>query len=537
MQHHALGALLLTALPLAAQDICEGNGHGGAYIEVGPAYLGDFFRHDLGSPNAPNSFVVFSYSDGFQTTVHPVLGAVCLNVFSPIYGIIVLPTDATGNLHFDLFLPPLPEWVSLPPFYSNAVTFEGGAWSSSKTVPLYFENPNSWTPVSPMAEPRMYHTATYLGEDGRDNRIQVFIAGGGQGTVTIPTATSTTEIFNPLSRATSPGPDLAVERATHTATRLADGRVLIAGGLDSLGVCHASCELYDHSTGTLTPTGSMTTARAGHTATLLDDGRVLVTGGFQDYQNPATAWAAALNSAQNTAEIYDPASGTWTAAQQMVSKRAGHSATKMLDGRVLVVNGVNGGGVATPFGGIVPFFTHTVELFDPSTGAFTQVADLRVPMLFGPGGGRAFHGASLLSDGRVLVTGGNYTGGQNSEAISTVDAQVFDGTQWSLVSPLPTPVAWHNQLLLRNDKVLVSGGLQATGTTLVGKAFTGLHDGTTLVGANAIGINPGLPAAPVEFRGVMSATLMHDGAVLFYGGSTGLDTTALSSGFVYTPAP
>src|SRR6185295_2056461 len=99
----------------------------------------------------------------------------------------------------------------------------------SKTVPLWFENENSWTPVSSMGTARMYHTATQLGADGKDNRIKVLIAGGGGGTVTIPTATNTTEIFDPLSRTSTPGPTMSVERATHTATRLPDGRVLLAG--------------------------------------------------------------------------------------------------------------------------------------------------------------------------------------------------------------------------------------------------------------------------------------------------------------------
>ena len=123
------GSLLLLAFlatSSAAQDLCEGNGYGGAYIEVGPAYLGGFFSNDLGSPNAPGSFVVLSISDGFDATVHPVIGPVCLDIFSPIYQIIILPTDGAGNLHFDLFLPAIPTLVTLPPFYANAATFEGG---------------------------------------------------------------------------------------------------------------------------------------------------------------------------------------------------------------------------------------------------------------------------------------------------------------------------------------------------------------------------------------------------------------------------
>ncbi len=532
MKHLPLLAFVLLSTPAAAQDLCEGNGYGEAYIEVGPAYLGGFFSHDIGSPNAPGSFVVFSFSDGFDATVHPILGPVCLDIFSPVYGIIILPTDGAGNLHFDLFLPAIPSWVTLPPFYSNAVTFEGGAWSSSKTVPLYFENPDSWTPVSSMGTARMYHTATNLGANGRDDRIKIFVAGGGGGTVTVPTATNTTEIFDPLSRSFTAGPTMLVPRATHTATRLQDGRILLAGGLDSTGVCHASCEIYDRTTDQISPTGNMTAPRAGHTATLLDDGRVLVTGGFADYQNPSTAWATALNTAQNTAEIYDPATGTWKpVAQVMASKRAGHSATRLADGKVMLVNGISGGTTGI-WGNQTPVFTATVELFDPATETYNPLPSLTVFS-----SGRAFHGASLLGDGKVLVTGGVYRGGTDGEALSTTDCRAFDGTGWVSQAPLPVSVAWHNQITLENGKALVSGGLTADGWGVTPKSFTGLHQGTTVAPLNAVGLNPGLPLSTPETRGVMTVTRMHDGALLFLGGTTGASTTSLATGYVYTPKP
>ncbi len=530
-----LALALLSGTPFA-QDIAEGNGYGDAYIQVGPAYLGGFFKHDIGSPSAPNSFVVFSYSDGFQTTVHPVLGPVALNVFSPIYGIIVLPTGPTGNLHFELYLPAIPGWVGLPPFYSNAVTFEGGQWSSSKTVPLWFENENSWTPVSSMGTARMYHTATELGQDGKDNRIKVLIAGGGAGTVTVPTATRTTEIFDPLSRTSTPGPDMSCERATHTATLLPNGLVLLAGGLDSTGICQSSCELYDRSKNALLPAGSMSAPRAGHTATLLDDGRVLVTGGFANYTNPSTAWAAALNTAQNTAEIYDPATDVWTPVPDLMSsKRAGHTATKLLDGRVMVVNGISGGSIGI-WGNQVPVFTPKVDLFDPATGAFDPLPDLTVPSLV-PLGGRAFHAASLQGDGTVLVTGGVYTGGSNGEAISTVACASFDGSAWVVKAQLPVAVAWHNQVTLANGKAFVAGGLTADGWGLTAKSFTGVHEGAAVTPLGDIGTNPGIPGAPLGARGAMSVTRLHDGSLLFLGGTTGVTSTSLASGYVYTPKP
>ncbi len=541
MRRANLLALALLSPAPAAQDFCEGNGYGGAYMEMGPAYLGGFFSHDVGSPNAPSSFVVIAFSDGFDQSFHPLVGTVCLDLFSPAFGLLLLPTDGSGNVHFDLFLPAVPSWVSLPPFYANALTFEGGAWSISKTVPRWFENPDSWTPVSSLGTARMYHTATNLGADGKDDRIKVFVAGGGGGTVTVPSATNTTELFDPLSRSFTAGPAMQVERATHTATRLQDGRILLAGGLDSLGVCHASCEIYDRTTDTLAPTGSMTAPRAGHTATLLDDGRVLVTGGFADYQDPSTAWFTALNTSQNTAEIYDPATGAWTPVTQLMSaKRSAHSATKLADGRVMLINGIAGGAQVTtfpPFGPIitVPFFASTVELFDPATETFSPLPDLVVGA-FLPSG-RAFHGASLLGDGRVLVTGGVYRGGPNGEAISTADCQAWDGSSWTTQGSLPLAVAWHNQITLDNGKALVSGGLSADGVSLGAQSSTAVHDGTGVVTQNAIGLNPGIPGSVAQGRGAMTVTRMHDGGLLFLGGSTGSLPVSLATGFVYTPKP
>ncbi len=164
----------------------------------------------------------------------------------------------------------------------------------------------------------------------------------------------------------------------HTATLLPDGRVLVTGGdsdgLGLLGQCGAlrsearhvvangcdehgpllshshtpdrwsgacqrrfprqhslgSAEIYDPALGTWSSTPSMSTARADHTATLLQDGRVLVSGG-------RSADADANTSA--SAEIYDPALGTWSQTGSMTAERELHTATLLLDGRVLVSGG------------------------------------------------------------------------------------------------------------------------------------------------------------------------------------------------------
>ena len=101
--------------------------------------------------------------------------------------------------------------------------------------------------------------------------------------------------------------------SSHTATLLPTGKVLVAGGYNNEGDV-ASAELYDPATGTWTETGSLTTARDSHTATLLPNGKVLVAAGFGN-----SGWLS-------SAEVYDPASGTWTATGSLATARYSHTA-------------------------------------------------------------------------------------------------------------------------------------------------------------------------------------------------------------------
>ncbi|MEM7305309.1 MAG: kelch repeat-containing protein [Planctomycetota bacterium] len=524
-----LGALGALAAASAAQDLCEGNGYGEAYLEVSPAYIGGFFVHDMGSPQVPFGFGIFSISDSPAETTHPVIGQVCLDVTSPIYQIIPLPLDGSGNINLPLGLPNEPTLVTtLGPFYSNMATFEGGAWSMSKTIPLYFENADSFTPTGgSLSTPRMFHTATYLGQDGRDNRIGVFIAGGGEGTVTVPTAKDSTELYDPLTRTFSPGPQMLQERALHSATLLEDGRVLLAGGLDSSGVCSRTCELYDPATKTLTQTGDLSVERADHSATLLDDGRVLLVGGLQDYQNPVSGFAAALNTSLSTSEIYDPATGTWTLVPgNMQSKRSAHAATKLNDGRVLISGGVRGG-TGTGFGSEVPSFTNTCDIYDPALNAYVATASMPV--------GRALHGHSVLANGDVLITGGTLTAGSYGEAAATQSTGIWNGSIWLNSDPLPVPVAWHRQFPTADGKAHIMGGILGSLSSLSSATFSGIHDGTTFSSGAPIGTNPGIVGAAPDTRGNFTATKLHDGSFLLLGGQH--SSTVFDTGFVYTPAP
>jgi len=192
----------------------------------------------------------------------------------------------------------------------------------------------------------------------------------------------------------SPAPSLSTARAAHTATLLANGKVLVAGGGTGPFAATASAELYDPASSTWSPAASMTTARYLHAATTLRDGRVLVIGGSGD----GSGWDASTES-------YDPASDTWTStASRLGLPSAAHATTSLADGRVLVTGGVSD---ADP--------DATVELYDAVSGAWSSAERMT--------NGRDGHTATLLAGGDVLVTGG-FTGGPTGWVL-TASAELF----------------------------------------------------------------------------------------------------------------
>ena len=232
------------------------------------------------------------------------------------------------------------------------------------------------------------HLGTGSGTLLADGRV--LLTGGG-----LP-GIAETEIYDPGSRAWTRGSPMGTARRLHSVTLLRDGRVLIAGGFVCCVVegqtaretATASVELFDPATGTFAPTGSMAAARALHQATLLPDGRVLLSGGFGDSPSPGAP-------GREDAEVYNPATGTFSAGGDLQVGRFLHSAIPLTDGRVLVVGGVAGPGDRSAVA--------LTELYDPATNAWTP----------GPMVQPALPGATvtLLGNGKVLIFGGeNATG-------------------------------------------------------------------------------------------------------------------------------
>jgi hypothetical protein len=282
-----------------------------------------------------------------------------------------------------------------------------------------------------METARYAHKATLL-SDGR------VLVTGGISTADNRKALASTEIYDPATGEFIRGADMNAKRATHTATLLNTGKVLITGG--SAGESPfgelASAELYDPETQTFSPTGNMTTARGGHEATLLADGKVLITGGVgRDGNDPALA----------SAELYDPDSGTFTPVGSMSRSRVDHTATRLADGKVLIA-----GGFALNELAMKPSLS--AELYDPIQRSFVQTGSMNTP--------RFKHSAVLLPNGKILICGGADAG--NHSQITLTSVELYDPSNGKFTyagnTNFPRYKVKSSAVLLSNGKVLIAGG-------------------------------------------------------------------------------
>jgi hypothetical protein len=278
-------------------------------------------------------------------------------------------------------------------------------------------------------------------------------------------------------------------RAAHTATLLSDGRVLLAGGCDSDGCTAAatapSAEIYVPGRG-FEPGPPMRQPRDGHTATVLRDGRVLFVGGFSREGAPPLA----------SAELFNPATGTFEAAGELATARGGHVAALLPDGRVLIAGGWTG----------PRRYTASVEIFDPADLSFTAAA----PM------GRARHAAvaSTLTTGEVLVSGG-----QDAPGHGLNTAELYDPARrrWQPTAPMASPRFKHAAVVRADGRVLILGGTTDDEQILAGVE---VYDPPT----RSFSVASPMTVGRYKFADAVAARA--DGSLVVAGGGTRVETLA-----------
>lgn len=289
------------------------------------------------------------------------------------------------------------------------------------------------------------------------------------------------------------------KRGSHTATLLPSGNVLVAGGVDGSEPL-ASAELYDPVGQRWVPTGDMKRARSGHTATLLPNGTVLVAGGYVTGES---------TGATSLAEIFYPESGQWVRTGPMISSRQFHTATLLPDGNVLVAGGYD----STSYLG-------SAEIYYSTEARWRPAGNLTLP------GGRADHTATLLQDGRVLLVGGVNASGE------TLTVEAYDLSSGWTAAPTDMPAGageggtgrfGHAATLLKDGRVLITGGddgFMEIATALVYDPLGGVNGTWTRVQDL-----PGGGNAMVRGRLRHQAVLSPSGRVHITGGQTSLGSS------------
>lgn len=317
--------------------------------------------------------------------------------------------------------------------------------------------------------------------------------------------TTTTVNLSTAPATLTPGGLMQAGRSEQIAILLPTNKVLVAGGTNNGSTPLRTAELYDPDTNTWSSTGSMVVARRGHTATLMLDGKILVTGGFDGTVETATA------------EIYDPATGIWTATGPMGRGRKYHTASRLIDGKILIAGGI----VATNIGN-----ARIAEIYDPLLATFTSLTT-EAQWMSAP---RYKHTASVLSDGKTVVL----TGGFDPVVQGTTEVFTYTPAVTG-VGATPASYVWTTgpvlqkarydhaaSLLPGNRKILLTGGYAQGADTFEICDFTAGSTPACTESLNRMS----------TARALHTSTLLPSGKILLVGGNDGsqlLKTTEVLS--------
>jgi hypothetical protein len=336
----------------------------------------------------------------------------------------------------------------------------------------------TWTYTGSMNTPRYNATGIRL-LDGR-----VLVTGG--------TGPSSGEIYDPATGTWTLTSPMVQPQSGAVVVLLNDGRVLLYGGTGPSGVTNLA-QVFDPTTGLWTATGSMNQCRQSFTGALLANGQAIAVGGY-------------CSGYLSSAELYNPSTGTWSLTGSLPGPVANASATALPNGKVLVAGGTTG------------FAVSTAELFDPNSGTWTVTGSLNQARSWTLS---TLSGTILLNSGQVLAVGGDGGSGCGGFVSS---AELYDpiaGT-WAFTGSLSTTLDQHRLTLLSDGRVLASGGVASDCSTYPSMAE--IYDPSSGAWSATGSLN--------QPRAQHAAASLLDGRVLVAGGIFG--STVLNSAEVFS---
>jgi hypothetical protein len=276
-----------------------------------------------------------------------------------------------------------------------------------------------------------------------------------------------------------------VARFSHTATLLRNGKVLVAGGMTRNGVWLDSAELYDPSSGRFTAISRLHSQRAGATATLLMNGNVLIAGGNDGSGKSLVS-----------AEIYDPDTDSFSATGNLSTPRGHAIAVLLKTGKVLIAGG-NASGDNEQL--------TTAEIYDPATGRFTPAGSMHAR--------RSAFTSVTLKDGRILVAGG-LSGGQYPYHKVEATAEIYDPetARFAETGSMEFPRYKQGAALLPDGKVLVAGG-----SNEIGRQIT--YSSTEIFDPQTGKFSPGPTMKFPRYKLLSGVVVLNDGRILLAGGA------------------
>lgn len=300
--------------------------------------------------------------------------------------------------------------------------FEPEASFFLRTAEIFDPATGSWHATGSLNQARFGAAVVTLPTTGK-----VLAAGGSAGDNAVITPSA--ELYDPAAGTWAFTLAMSVCRVSPTASVLASGDVLVAGGVGCDGAAQATAEIYHAATGEWTPAAAMATPRWGQSATVLPDGRVLVAGG-------RSSGVGRRERVVASAELYDPERDRWVPAAPMLEGRVLHAAGLLSSGEVIVA----GGHLQDPDD--PHSATASAELYDPRADAWSRAGSMHAR--------REEGGSAVLPDGTFLMAGG----GQQASA------EVFlpSSRTWALTAPMSTIHDDAQLTVLPAGDVLIAGG-------------------------------------------------------------------------------